>query len=65
MHPRIAGTHRPTGRLKPAHPFRAHLYVAAAGTAVAMPPPGDDDDAAYLNASPLARLIVRLLMRFF
>jgi hypothetical protein len=51
--------------MSPRHAVRAHLRVSSAARLEA---PGDDcayDDAAYLNASPVARFIARLLMRFF
>jgi hypothetical protein len=53
-------------RKSAAHAPRAHLYGFAAPV-VALAPMGPlpSDDADYLNASPLARFIARLLMRFF
>jgi hypothetical protein len=63
MH-RIAGPpHRPSTRISTAHAGPGHLFVS-----VARPQVSDsawDDDAEYLNASPLARMVVRFLMRFF
>ena len=66
MQHRIAGPpHGPVRRMSPRHAVRAHLRVSSAVRPEAV---GDDcayADAAYLNASPVARFIARLLMRFF
>ena len=61
---RIAGSpHRPSTRIVTAHAGPGHIFVPAVRSHVA--DAVEDDDAAYLNASPLARMVVRLLMRFF
>jgi hypothetical protein len=66
MQHRIAGPpHRPVARRSAAHAPQAHLYARAVPSPLQAWNRGHVDDAAYLNASPLARLIVRLLLRFF
>jgi hypothetical protein len=63
MQHRISGLpHRPVGPRRPAHGARPHIFVPAGR------PSGSidvGDDADYLNASPVARFIARLLTRFF
>jgi hypothetical protein len=59
--------HRPALRISSGHAARAHVFVPAQPRTF-VPPVFDaatDEDADYLNASPVARFVLRLLMRFF
>jgi hypothetical protein len=51
--------------MSPRHAPQPHLQVSPAPRPAEPQDDRDHDDSAYLNASPVARFIARLLMRFF